>query len=218
MSKTKINISVYFQDINSIEHFLFQVLNFGKDKDELKFIFNNPNAGIGGLYSESRNEFTGSELVRLQPEITYHSKGLIHIKLPQYNDHTSTEYKNRQIRRTPLSEIREWSPFIRYTVVNDNLCKKPSASNMVTISANKKLFDGTPFECILFLGTKANQTPLSKSTESTIRLSDIADEVDLLVCVYKSSYRGEMMKIRNSDKKIWSTNNVIEIVENKKPS
>jgi len=218
MSKIKVNISVYFQCADSKEYFLFQVLNFGKDTDELKFIFNNPSSGTGGMYSESKNEFTGSELVRLQPEITYHSKGLLHIILPQYNDRISTEYKNRQIRRAPLSEILEWSPFIRYTVVNYNLCKKPSASYKVVISANQKLFDGTPFECILFLGAKDNLTPLSKSTESTIRVPDVANGLDLLVCVYKSLYRGEMMRIRNTDIQVWSTNNIIEIVEKKRPA
>ncbi len=215
MARPRVNISVYFHDADSQEYFLFQILNFGKDEDELKFIFNHSRSGTGGLYFESNDEFTGSELVRLQPEVTYHNDGTLHWKLPSYSNRTTREYKNPRdgrYRRSPLGDIQRWSPIIRYTVVNYSLCKKPSPTNPIFLPQNSTLFSGTPFECMIFLGNKANPTPIAKPTECVHRVG-IANNIDLLVCIYKSKYKGRKIRIGNTNHSVFTKHNVVEIVE-----
>ncbi len=212
MGKTRLNVSIFFRDRLSIEHFLFQVLNFGRNEDdELKFVFNDQDTGTGGAYVESEGKFTGADLIRLQPEVTYHSNGQLHFKMPRYSERTTTEYPNVQQRR-PLKEIREWYRFMQYTVVNYDVCKKPRASQKMLVPPNKLLFDETPFRCIFFLGNKVNPTPRSTLTNVATRILDVASELDLLVCIVKTEYRGTLMRIGATDQWVRPKGNPIEIL------
>ena len=89
MAKPKVNISLYFQDVSGREFFLFQVINYGTDTDELKFSFNHPDAGTGVVYTEAESGVSDFDIIKPYAEITYHSDGLILQKLPKYSERDS---------------------------------------------------------------------------------------------------------------------------------
>lgn len=216
MGKKKVNYSVCFTVYDKEEFFLFQVLNFGKQADELKFIFNDHGCATGGIYTDSPQGYADSDLIRLQPEITYHADGQMHFKLPGYSQDPRTIYKNPKAngsKRIPLKLIEFWEPLIRYTVFNYKLCKKTKPSNPVYIPENNAVFDGTAFACVIFVGNKNNLTPTPRLSEVAFRLPNVGDELDLLVCAYKINEQGQMMTIEGLNEIIWSTNNMIQIVE-----
>jgi hypothetical protein len=213
---SKLNISLHFRDFHGEEFFLLQVINVGRATDELKFVFNSPAAGTGVRYSESENLVGESDISRLQAEITYHSDGSILQKLLGRNERSPTVYKNpfgEGTRRTPLNQIKEWTPIIRYWIVRYDLCKKPQSSNSAFLPFNEALFNGEPFGCILYLGKTTNPTPVKRyPAEIIYRLRNVADEVDLLVQIGKSTYQGTLTHIPNTSIPLWITHNVIEIV------
>ncbi len=196
--------------------FLFQVLNLGKGiVDELKFIFTYPDSGMGGIYSETKGEFIGDEFVRLQPEISYHADGSLLQKMPSYNPRTKTIYKNPHgigHRRTPLAHIDTWEPFVKYTIVDYSLCKKPVGVDAIIIPHHSGIFDGTPFRCILFLGNEEMPSPKIQSDRGVFRLPGVARKLDLLCCFYKSDYQGEYYTLSNSSERVFVRRNILEIV------
>lgn len=214
MAKPKFKCSVFFTDQGGEARFLFQVLNLGKETDELKFVFTHPDSGMGGIYIEARNRFTGDEIARLQPEISYHSDGTLLQKMPSYSSRTETIYKNPQgtgHRRTPLSDIYEWEPFVRYTVADYALCLKPVGKDSTIVPQHPTVFDGTPFTCYLFLGNQAMPSPTEIENRAVFRLPDVTSDLDLLCCFYKSDYRGEYYTLPNSSERVFMRRNVIEI-------
>src|ERR687884_1578314 len=82
MPKPSFKRSIFFTDNSKEVHFLFQILNLGKNTDELKFVFTHPESGMGGMYIETRERFTGKEVIRLQPEISYYADGSLLQKMP----------------------------------------------------------------------------------------------------------------------------------------
>ena len=214
--KTKFKRSIFVTDLTNEVRFLFQCLNVGKNTDELKLVFTHPDSGMGGMYLETREQFTGNELIRLQPEISYHADGSLLQKMPSYSPRTDTVYKNPAgtgHRRTPLASIREWDSFAKYTVVDYNLCKKPLGSDSEIIPCHPGVFDGTPFECIFFLGHESMPSPKELTNRAVYRIHAVAAELDLLCCFYKSSYQGEYFYLPNRSERIFSRNNVLEIVK-----
>lgn len=82
------NLSVFFRSAVGEEHFLFQGLNVGTmEKDELKFVFSDPDSGIGGTYQASPGRFGHGDLIRLVPEITYHHDGSLLFAHSTHRDH-----------------------------------------------------------------------------------------------------------------------------------
>ena len=215
MSSKKINISICFRVQSNITHFLFQVLNFGKSTDELKFVFNNPESGTGGTYTPNLDRYSHEDIIRLVPEVSYHSDGSLLFKMPSYSKRTSTVYRNPQqpnYRRTPLSMIDRWEGFLLYRVHNYQICQKVNVSNAEFLTIAPSWFDGTPFECRLFLGSKSYPTPIPSDDILVQRFSQISRQLDLLILFSKIKARGFPMRIGDTDQVVWSTSNVIEII------
>jgi hypothetical protein len=216
MAKPKFKRSVFFTDRAGDVRFLFQVLNLGQQQDELKFIFNHPDSGTGGIYVEARGRFTGEEIIRLQPEISYHADGSLLQKMPRYSPRAETVYKNPDaigLRRTPLAEIFAWERVVKYTVVDYSLCKKPLKGGDEIVPYHSGLFDGTPFECILFLGRSSMPSPRVLPERAVLRLPGVAAGLDLLCCFYKSTYQGEHNFLPSGSARVFSRLNVIEIFD-----
>ncbi len=107
MRNMKANLSICFRSQEESIHFLFQVLNIGKTVDELKFVFTDPESGVGGVYTPYRDRYSNEDILRPVPEVSYHSDGSLLFKMPSYSTRTKTLYRNPQqhnYRRTPLSE------------------------------------------------------------------------------------------------------------------
>jgi hypothetical protein len=112
MARSRFKKTVLWEGRSEL-HFLCRVLNVGRSSDELKIIVTEPDSPTGPMYTEGKGRFTGTELVRLQAELSYHSDGTLLQKLPSYSSRTSTEYRNPSgvgARRLPLDQIREWEP------------------------------------------------------------------------------------------------------------
>lgn len=215
MPDPKVKRSVFFADDSEDTRFLFQVLNLGRKTDELKFVFTHPESGSGGMYIESRERFTGEEIIRPHPEISYHADGSLLQKMPSYSSRTKTIYKNPHgtgQRRTPLAEIFAWEPVLKYTVVDYALCKKPLDDDAAIVPYHSGVFDGTPFECNIFLGSGSMLSPRELSNRAVFRLTGVTTQLDLLCCFYKSTYRGEYYYLPNGSERVLSRSNVVEIL------
>jgi hypothetical protein len=211
----KANNSVYFRSSTREDHFLFQVLNLAESGDDLKFVFTDPASGVGGVYTPNWDRYAQGDLIRLVPEITYHADGSLLFKMPRHSKRTTTEHINPQqvgYRRTPLAEIGQWEGFLLYRVHNYALCKKKDPSNPIYLTTAPSWFDGTPFECRFFLGHKECPTPMSSEQIQVERLTGLSDRIDLVLAIAKIQERGFRMRLGDSDKYVFSTNNVIELI------
>jgi hypothetical protein len=174
MTRPKFKELVYFTDHSGEIRFLVQVLNVGKGMtDELKIIFTHSASGVGGVYTESEGEWSYDDIVRLQPEISYHSDGSMLMKMPSYSERTETVYKNPKgtgHRRKPLADINWWEPIVKYTILDYLLCKKPVCYKPIVIPNHSSIMDGTPFSCVLFLGNSAIPSPDEKVDLGVFRL------------------------------------------------
>ncbi len=220
MSHSKVNYSIYFADSSSEPRFLFQIVNFGRNTDELKFTFTSLNEGVGAIYSDTHDSYSGSMLIRSVPEISYHADGSLLYKLPRTQSDFRTIHINPKspgVRRTPLAELKFWEPVFRYTIYSYDLCKKGESTNRIDLPSNTTLFNGQPFEIISFLGRTTNIMPLAPPGQLAFRLPDIGDKLDLLICGYRINETGKMMKVEGTETMVWSTNNVITVVESTIP-
>lgn len=215
MKNLKANVSVCFLSQSFNLHFLFQVLNIGKSTDELKFVFTDPESGVGGVYTTNRDGYGQEDIIRLVPEVSYHSDGSLLFKMPSYSERTDTIHRNPQqpnYRRTPLAEIKRWEGFLVYTVHNYKLCKKEKITNIQLLSIDPAWFDGTPFECRFFLGSKSYPTPIASEKILVQRLDQLSNQIDLLILLSKIETRGFPMKIGTTGTVVWSTSNIVEAI------
>ena len=208
--------SIYFRDIKNSEYFLFQIINFGKDTEHIKFIFTSKKDSAGITYTESETSFEKSDIIGRHGEITYHNDGTILFKFPGGNNQKSNLYKNpfgEGIRKLPLKEIREWIPIISYKIADYSLCKKMEPTAPIYVPPNNRIFDGTPFECIIYLGHMVYASPQNNGMyEMIFRLHNVADKIDLIIWFFKSNFQGEVRRIPNTDTSVISKN-VINVVE-----
>ena len=198
--------SIYFRDIKNSEYFLFQIINFGKDTEHLKFIFTSKKDSAGIAYTESDTTFEKSDIIGRHGEITYHNDGIILFKFPGGNNQKNNLYKNpfgEGIRKLPLKEIREFIPIISYKIADYSLCRKKESKSPIYVPSHRRIFDGTPFECILYLGHMSYANP---------PINDVADKIDLIVWFFKSDFRGQVRQIPNTKIKV-TIKNVINVVE-----
>ena len=216
-SKHKVDCSIFFPDNHGDKRFLFRLINFGKETDELKFIF--IPKGTGFTYFETEDTFTELDIFGLYSEITYHNDGSLLYKFPGNRRGDKIQYKNPAgigKRRTPILQLREWEPFIRYTIVDYSLCKVIDTENAISPPYNPVIFGGDPFVCTLFLGHMAYKEPMNNQPiEIIYRINDIADKVDLILWFYKTDYRGRAMRVDKSDLVIHSRSNLIQVVDKK---
>lgn len=216
MAKLKFKESLYFTDHQGEIRFLVQVLNIGKgDSDELKFVFTHSPSGVGGVYTESEGEWSCYDIIRLQPEVSYHSDGSMLVKFHSYSERTETVYKNPKgigERRKPLADIFLWEPIVKYTVLNYSLCKKPVGSKAVVIPNYSGIIDGRPFSCVFFLGDHRIPSPREKEDLGVFRLPGLAINLDLLCCFYESNYKGEYRRVPNTSEEILFMGNIIQTV------
>lgn len=211
----KANYSIYFKSSTGEDHFLFQALNTADNGDDLKFVFTDPASGVGGAYTANRDRIGKGDLIRLVPEISYHSDGSLLFKMPRSSERTSTEYINPQIegyRRTPIDSIGNWEGFLLYRVHSYDLCKKKNPSNPIYIMTDAQWFDGTPFECRFFLGHKECPSPIPSHEILVERLTCLSNQVDLVLALGKITERGFKVRLGESEKYVFSRNNMIEVI------
>lgn len=215
--KYKFDYSVFFFDCDNNRRFLFRVINYGKEADELKFIFIPTGLGLGFTYFENLDTFTESDLVGQYAEVTYHKDGTLLHKFQSDKRGGESRYKNPAgtgRRRTPISQLREWEPFVRYTIVDCSSLKVIKSDRAFSIPHDSTIFNGDPFICTLFLGHKIYACPPNNSpTEMIYRINDVARNVDLILWFYKSDYQGRLMQVGKSDLTIHLRANIIEVVE-----
>jgi hypothetical protein len=212
--KYKFHQSIYFEDMHSNRLFLFQVINFGKIKDEMKFAFNYPGAGTGVVHSDTSTFSDPTDILAMRAEITYHSDGSFLNKFPSQPMHGSPIYKNpfgTGKRRKPLDMITEWEPILSYTVANYSICRKPYSEDGFLVPYNPCMFGGEPFVCIIGLGLSSNSLPQVNPTKEVVaRIKHVGSGLDLVLNFTKTSYRGIEIRIPNTEICIWSTNNVLQ--------
>lgn len=208
--------SIYFRDIANMEYFLFQIVNYGKDTEHLKFVFNSQKDSTGITYTESDTSFEKSDIVGRYSEITYHNDGTILLKFPKGNNQNNNLYVNpfgQGIRKLPLQEIRDWIPIINYKIADYSLCRKIESKFPIFVPLHEKIFDGSPFECIIYLGHMAYTNPPNDGpTEIIFRLNDVAENTDLIIWFFKSKFGGQIHRIPNTNIDV-IVNNVIRVVE-----
>jgi len=205
----KKNNSLYFIDKSEKNHFLFQIISFGRN-DNLKFIFNAKNQGTGIIYSSKDKLNT---LVKPYGEITYHHDGHMHYKLPTYTESDTDDYKDR-IKRTPLNQIKSWIPIIRYTCTDYGLNKKNTSLNQIFLPRNNSIFNGTPFCCIIWLGNFQNPNPQNTGpSEIIFRVNGIAQNIDLITWIYPISPSPKIGIVPNTNITFIESGNPVEIVD-----
>jgi hypothetical protein len=214
MTQSRFKKTVLWEGSSGL-YFLCRVLNIGSSTDELKIIVTEPEAPTGAMYTEGKGRFTGTELVRLQAELSYHSDGSLLQKMPSYSPRTSTEYRNPSgmgARRLPLDQIRAWEPFARYTVIRPTPYGRPPDPD-VLVARDTTVLDGSPFACTFSLGPTSLPDPADEAGVARLRIAAVASEIDLLLEFRASSYHGKVMQLPNTGKPIFMANNVLEIVE-----
>jgi hypothetical protein len=212
VARARFKKTVLWED-PSAAHFLCRVLNIGRSTDELKIIVTEPDSPTGAMYTDGKGRFTGTELVRLQAEVSYHSDGTVLQKLPTYSQRTSTEHKNPSgvgTRRLALQNIREWEPFARYRVIR---CIPYNRSlDDVVVARDSSVLNGSPFVCTFSLGPTSLANPDGLGV-ARLRLGSVASGIDLLLEFRATSYRGEVMRLPNTGLPVFIAANILEIVE-----
>ena len=210
--------SIYFRDIENLEYFLFQIINVGKGSEHLKFVFNSKKDSTAITYTASDTSFEESDIIGRHGEITYKNDGTILLKFPRGKHQNNNLYVNpfgNGISKLPLKKIRDWIPIINYKIADYSLCKKKESKFPIYIPTHEKIFDGTPFECIIYLGHMAYANPPNNGmNEMIFRLNDVAEKIDLIVWFFKSDFRGQVHRIPNTDIDV-IVKNVINVVEKK---
>ena len=141
-------------------------------------------------------------------EITYHKDGNLQNKLFTVN----RAYKEGEdlVKKIPLSKVDDVLPILKYNVVDYNICKKGQNANDELLLPMSKIFNGEPFECFFCLINMKYATPSTDEEDDiTFRITDIAKNIDLLIFVRKSNYKGKVRLIPNTNIEYFDTNNVV---------
>lgn len=210
-----INKSLYFKDNNGRKHFLLKLLNYGKD-DDLKFIFKTKNEAGCIIYSPDNSFVSKEDIIKPYSEFTYHKDGNTHCKLPKHKTDNKNNYVNC-IKKKSLNQIRDWEPIIKYIVVDYNICKISKKSNgSIFLPENNLIFNGDSFECVIWLGNMLYANPPNNNSDEMIfRINDVAENIDLILWIYKSSYRGKKIALPFENKRVFNKWNIIQIVGKK---
>jgi len=195
-------------------------MNIGnEDRNDLKFIFNDPKAGTANIYAEEGTVFQDEDVVYPYGEVSYHSDGSLMHKFPNYPD-SSKEYINPQgegFRRRELSEIEEWEPLFEYEIFDYNLLrkqKKVSSEEKYVITSENNFFNGSSLECMLILANKSfDFAPSEDKLELIDRVEGITEDLDLIITFVKIKKQGHWVKFKGSDERRFSNLNVIHVLK-----
>ena len=214
MSKRKSSKSIHFVDIDNVSRFLFQVVTISNDSDYLKFAFNSPQS-TKLIYTEQGFTYTDDSLLRSFGEISYKPDGALLIKFPKNSKDPKTIYDNPDgegARRKPLKEIQDWEPVFIGKIIRYQDCIVNKTDDVVELLRNDELFNGDPFQYIVYLGNSSNShVPNGVQNSVPLRLSKITDELDLFISVSKSVCSGFPFAFGNI--KGWNSNNVVQVID-----
>lgn len=213
MAKRKSSKSIHFVDLDGVGRFLFQVVTIADGSDYLKFAFNSTQSSKV-IYTEPGSTYIDDSLLRSYGEISYKADGALLIKFPE-NSQDPKVYKNpdgKDATRKPLKEISDWEPLFVGKIIRYQDCIDGKTDDIVEFPRNDELFNGDPFEYVVYLGNCRNvDLPKSYEAGTSLRLSMIAEELDLLVLVSKSNYRGFPFQFGSI--KGWNNNNVVQVID-----
>jgi hypothetical protein len=215
MSKDKVKVSIFFEDSEKKHRFLFRLVNIGKRTDELKFSFNTPTDSKVVIYTDKGQKYPDDSLIRSYGEITYHTDGSLLYKYPETKKEPDTIRKNPHgtgSRRTPLNALEEWEPVIMGNIIRYQDCIIGSSDDERLIPYNQFIFNGNPFEYLVYLGNKKFLNPPNNGQDELIfRLNNVAQNVDMNIWVRKSDYYGEEFQFGSTT--AWKDLNRIRVIE-----
>ena len=203
---------------NRKEHFLFQIMNIGKNTDELKFIFNDNKTHSSIIHSKEQGKIETYDVINPFGESTYHSDGTFMFKFPNYplkekiysNPHGIGE------RRKPLNEICDFEPLFNMEIYQYRLCRKSGTIKEKIEITNENFFNGEPFGCVILILNKYHDFyEINDESSRTVRIKSIAENLDLGLVFGRLNRKGRNIYDSTSMRNIFSDNNYIEIVEKK---
>jgi len=204
---------------NGKKHFLFQIMNIGKNADDFKFNFNDNKASISIIHSRNTGTIDKDALINPYGESTYHSDGTFMFKFPNYPIKEKQYYNPHGVgeRRRPLTEIDDFEPLFNLEVYQYRLCQKIGNLKDKYEIDNVPFFNGTPFGCVIMLLSYKYEDFQEIKDESSIsiRLRRIGENIDLGLIFGKLNRSGKMVFIPELNQSIFTDNNYIEIVEKK---
>ena len=212
---------IFTFDFEGEPHMLLRVLNYGKDRDDLKFTFLDKRFQRGVTYTKESLHLKRDDIITDYGEITYHSDGSVLWKHPRYPIESGRYINPKEVgfRRRKLSEINDWEPVAHYEVFdyriskvdNEFIREKADKINLVT---NNIVFNGESFACIINLVHKNYNLPkINNPTEELLRISGITDTLDLWLIISKIDKKGNYLEIEGMNKKVFTTSNLIQVVE-----
>lgn len=184
MGKPKFKRSIFFPD-TEVQRFLFKVVNYGKDSDELKFIFDHPDFDKAIIYNKESDKYPEDSIIRHYGELTYHADGSLLWKLPEskkaYKKYVDNPH-GTGTRRTPLNAISKWEPIVRGNIIRYKTCQVGLTNDARVLPDKNSIFNGDPFEYYIFLGDMRYQSPPNnKPNELIYRINDVGDNLDLIL-------------------------------------
>jgi len=214
MGKPKANISIFFKHEGK-EYFIVQVLNVGRDTDELKFVFNDPTYGHYVIPIERPDSYGPDTQIRRRSEFTYHSDGSVLSKLVADENNPFTVHKNPMgegTRRTPLAQVVSWEAVLSVLVPDYRSRRKRSASSRRFLPDNTLVFNGGPLQVIIYVVGKSAPRLEGGEQTSILILEDIADSVDIAIRATPSDYTGREMELPGYGR-LWVDSAVATVVE-----
>ena len=215
MGKPKFKRSIFFIDNNGDKRFLCKILNFGEEKDDLKFIFRHPESSDAIIHNSKGEKYPDESIFRYYGELTYHPDGSVLWKLPKTKKGEEKIVDNPHgtgTRRTRLSALEEWEPIVIGNIIRYQNCLDKLTGDAEILPEHDKIFNGEPFEYILFLGHMKYQSPPNIGEEEFIyRINNIGNEIDMIIWVRKSEFKGELFEYGN--RTAINDNNRVRIAE-----
>ncbi|MCH7723195.1 MAG: hypothetical protein IIC76_07650 [Bacteroidetes bacterium] len=219
MTKLKFKKNIVFIN-NRSEYFLFQVMNIGKNLDEIKFNFNDPKFSTAIIHLNETNTFDDSTLINKYGEATYHSDGTFMYKFPNYPI-KEMRYNNPHgagAKRMPLSNIKGWEPLFKFDIYDYNLCRKIKEikDDEKIILINDHLFNGKSFSCLINFSHINYPVPiLSDFSQLSTTVNSVTDNLNLWIVIISLNDKGYFIKMEPMGQKIFSQNNHLQIIEKK---
>lgn len=217
MNKNRFKKNIIFLS-NEIEHYLFQLINIGKDKDQLKFNFNDPKSATAIIHTETKLTINDNTLINDYGEASYHSDGSFILKFPNYPIKSKQYFnpKSEGSRRRPLNEIIDWEPLFRYDIFDYKSCRKKKIIKETDkfIFEQDSIFNGNSFSCIINLVNKNINLPLHNNKfEISTRVNNVTETLDLWLVIAPLNKNGNYIKLEPGGKEIFSQNNYLEAIE-----